>query len=667
MNSSTSTIDRATTVGLTVLLTVSLATPAVAESDEEASEQVPPGTTERTVLGWTDDEKVIVRRTSRGERMVSGRSEDFYFKLTELRDAASGELVEAARFGELSGASHPAWEAASPVSSVDGSMGADDRHEAVGQWHSPDGRVALTTVARTTTETIEGTRRGTQYRCVHHQRLVAIGEGWDRVAVLEEWTEKGNPAMRRDGASCPEVALEVFWHPESSHWAGVRTVTLSGGQVRAPSVVAGTVPDQAASSGASVRHRDRLLADWVASLPGDELQAGYRALHDGKWDEAREAFAAVSDSDDERTAGFAAAGLARVAARAGDGDEVEAQLDRMKETLDDPFWETAVAAGCYRRIGDMEQSELELGRAREHASSATQWIRLGELFRFYDLEVANRALTEALRRDDLDKGAEPRQDAYGLLIEGLIEAGHYDKAATLFEELSSPPPGMRARQIRADFERAAFGEADPGDLTDRTASLLYDHAGTCAAYLLEGRVAVRQRRLPEARRQFQVARRCDATEPATDFYLGAIDVRTGDWSAAERHLRRYLERAVDRRGDRHRDGRRRLAESYLERIAHSGAVLTTLECEPRSMGGILCHGVVENTTDDAIENIAVRATRRQEEGRVQQTSTSIAEIEAEGSRTFGLRLEEVDVGDLVFEAGRSEKEFELNRTPAVVR
>ena len=654
-------------VAIAVLIVTAVSTThAVSDDGPDA----PAGQTERTVLGWTDDgSQLVVRRTSGGERMVSGRSKDFYFELTELRDGSSGELAATYRHGEPSGASHPTYERAAKPSEAEGALDETKRAGAVRQWHSPNGGVALTTYARRSTEVIEDTPRGTQYRCVRTQRLVGIARERDEVAILEEWTEKGDRSTRRRETFCPEITVEAYWHPDGGRWAVVREVTLSGAQVRPPEVYAGRAEFASAETTAPVLRPGRLLGSWMEDLGDAPLREGYVALHEGRVDEARQKFeSADADHDDARISGFAAGGLARVAAREGDADAVDEQLERVRELLaDEPIWIGALTAACYRRLGRIDRSDRELEQLRELSDSPFDLFRATELFRFYDLEVSNRLLIAQLGEAGASYGdGDFYAHAYGLLIEGLIDAGRYEKAAILIDKLSEVPPGVQAQKLRADFEGAEPGALDLESFAERTVGFLFEQPGSCTGYLIAGRVRARQGQIAAARRQFRAAHVCEAGEPAAAYYLGALAFRTGDWEEAEAHLEQYLARAVERRGDPLRDRRRARAENYRERIAHEGIVLTAVDCGPHPLSGILCRGVVENTTDETIESVTARAVRVGEE-EDELVSATIDEIGAGASRTFGLRLTRSELADVRIEAGRGAEEMEMNRMPALFR
>ncbi|MFB6263985.1 MAG: hypothetical protein ABEL76_10235, partial [Bradymonadaceae bacterium] len=84
---------------------------ADASEQTEAFDQV-----RREVEGWTSGgEELVVSFVGRGERIVDGRSRDFYVELREIRDASTGQLVRHFRRGEPGGVSHPVYERAAPA------------------------------------------------------------------------------------------------------------------------------------------------------------------------------------------------------------------------------------------------------------------------------------------------------------------------------------------------------------------------------------------------------------------------------------------------------------------------------------------------------------------------------------------------------------------------
>ena len=622
---------------------------------------------ERKLLGWTDDgEKLVVRMARQGERMVNKRSKDFYFRLTEIRNAETGERVDTYRYEEASGASHPEFENAKSQKKGAEFLEKQGLVEGEERWHSPDGRMTLTTYSRSFLEKTEKTRRGTQWVCKLEQRLVLIDEPESRTYVLESWTERGDRSKIEEEAPCPETALSAYWHPESSHWAVIRQVSLSGAKTGPPTVYADSTKSFEDYGKAVNLRPHQPLAKWVEQLKPKGLVEGYRALHRGEFEEAKDKFQALAGSDgDDEAKGPALFGLARAHARLEEERESRKRLGRALELGGETPWAYGQAAAVYRLLDDQSEFERNRDAARKKAESRSEFVRIAELFRYVDLGVANDFLLAALKTKGGDSESAAYDYAYGLLVEGLIDASLYEKADILFEKLESLTPRMKVQKLRSEMERTDPDVGDERGMETETAELLFEHPGVCLGYLLYGRSLAHQGRLGEAQRQFRAVNQCDPALPDAYFYLGAIELRTGDWSSAESALASYLRLALERRQDGIRPERRALAERYLKRIQHEGAVLTTVKCETGPFGKLRCRGVVENTSDEELEGVGARAVQPVVGEQAALTTTVIGTIPPGESRSFVLRPPKTDLAKTSITAGRDDEERELNRTPAI--
>ncbi|MFU8802310.1 MAG: hypothetical protein ACNA8W_00735, partial [Bradymonadaceae bacterium] len=73
------------------------------------------GIAERTVLGWHPESKeLFVRLSSRGERMVSGVGQPYYFQATEIY-GDGGKLIDRFKAGPPVGPVHPVYFSARPA------------------------------------------------------------------------------------------------------------------------------------------------------------------------------------------------------------------------------------------------------------------------------------------------------------------------------------------------------------------------------------------------------------------------------------------------------------------------------------------------------------------------------------------------------------------------
>ena len=643
-----------------VFVSLAAATAGAAESSM--------GHVDRQLVGWTSGDKLVVRVVSEGERMVDGRSRDFYFRLTEIRKPQGADLIRDYKYGEATGVAHPAWEEARSREQAEKFLGLTGINEPAEQWASPDGSKTLTVLEKTHLEKLPNTPRGTQWICQRTQRLVFLDAERGEVFVLREWTEEGDRASLKKEAPCPRGAIEVYWHPESTHWAVVREVSLSGAQMRPPEVYANAVGTMETSEAISALKVRRPLRKWVDGRTGEDLRSGLRALHAGELERAeRRLKGARSGEPGAQVEATAAFGLARLYARRGDAGEARDVMGKARDLTGESFWADAQTAAIHRRLEEKVEFEQRLYDARQAARKPAHLVRIAELFRYVDIGVANELLVEVLKQRGDGSGGTDYRYAYGLLVEGLIDAGLYEEADVLFEKLDELPPRMQLQKLRASVERTGPDVFSKQQAREETSAFLFEHPAACLGYLLDGRILAQRGELNRARRQFRAASVCNPELPDAHFYLGATALRTGNWEAADENLRRYLQLAVERFSDAIRSERRALARSYLKRLDHRGAVLAAVECESGNFGNLRCRGVVENTIEEAITGVATYAVQASAGAGPMTTvaRSKLGEVPAGESRTFVLRLRDADLEGLRIEVGRDAEERKLNRTPAV--
>lgn len=671
------------------LLASVLATAAVGTVAAEGDEM--PAQVERRVVGWLSGKgaegggELVVRREARGERLVDGEGTDFFFELTEVRDAADGTVKTTYRHGTPSGAAHPQWEEAGAADAGAAYVEQGELIEGERRWSSPDGRWMLTTFGGSRKIEVEHPRRGLQHVCVSKERLVLLDADSRRVRVWGDWVERGEQASKQGEAYCPQTTWRAWWHPESEHWAVIRRVTLTGALVEPPEVVAGPAAiaqGEAADGVREVLAARRPLADEVGRWEKGPAREGIVGLYEGRWRKAKNALEwAISreDGDAARDAKLRLP-LAMALARLGQSKEADRQARRAlepKEQTDDA-WSHAQAAAAYYLSGSdasKKKAETHLAAARQKATSYAEMVRVGELFRYVDLKKSNAILVQALKGDDARSTDEAYRYGFRLLVEGLIDAGLHEQAEILFGKFEPLPPRMQALKFRGELDRSDDGL--PEDAHRRAARQLFAEPGLCQGYLNFGRVLAADGDLQGAMRQFRTARVCDGDDADVYYFLGTTGLQLGELEAARRHIGRYLDLAVPRDGDGLRARRRMLAERIDRRLAHEGAVLNSVRCGPGAMGGLECRGVVDNTGEQPLEDVVVRAVRLvqpavEAKGESPQaagepktevvTEKKLGAVEAGGARTFSMTIRGGSDAGLALEAGRDDEEFEVNRT-----
>ena len=133
----------------------------------------------------------------------------------------------------------------------------------------------------------------------------------------------------------------------------------------------------------------------------------------------------------------------------------ESHSKRAWRASDKGFWGHALMAAINHHLGDEGDFKRQFAAATSDATGYAEFVQMAELFRFYDVEVANDLLLKALGQKDADRQSEAYRQGYALLIEGLIDAGMYDEADMLLGKLDELSPRLEAQKVRARMERAS--------------------------------------------------------------------------------------------------------------------------------------------------------------------------------------------------------------------
>ncbi len=378
--------------------------------------------------------------------------------------------------------------------------------------------------------------------------------------------------------------------------------------------------------------------------------------------------AGPSESEIQRTERRALFGLAWSRARLEKTEAATETLERAGDIGETTAWSRARRAAVFE-ILEVEAAERRLDEARELADNHDDYRRMGELFRAVDVSIANDLLVESLQAEGAEPQSEVYRRAYTLLIKGLIDAKLFDEAQTLLDKVATPTPRMQLQHLRLTMERTETDTFDERNIVDRTAEVLFEHAGVCAGYLLHGRALAQVGRWAEARAMLQAARVCDPARLGIEYDLGAVEMRIGEREQAIEHLEMFLRDAPAREGDQLRGERRRRARRHLERLRHGGVRLSTVRCTSTQFGALECGGALTNASEERAETIEVRMLKQpgdKEEGEAQElASTTVGSLPPGETTTFVLEFSETALERLRIEAGRDDEERAINRMPAV--
>ncbi|MBA2661021.1 MAG: hypothetical protein H0U74_01905 [Bradymonadaceae bacterium] len=669
---------RQTVSGATLVTLVCLCAPLHAQTDSEDL-----ALAERTVLGWASQRhELIVRLSSRGDRMVGGVGHAFHFEATELYRGSDGAFLERFRSGAPMGPVHPLYFSAKPPEELQAILsepgakasratglleriGApvfsqasgleDARHsEAHSGWSSPKGGYAITIYSIVDFEPWEHPRRGTQFKCVLRQRAVMLDSAGAKAYELQNWLIEGEPAVLRDDAVCPQASVQPSWHEQATHWALVHTVTSPRTLQRMPEVVSGDIASLASRPAVPFVRPQRALTSHLATLPEGALRSGLQALlgFDNATAEAALQKALEADAQDLQ----ARLGLALLASRRGDVATVrQAARTLRRGTEKDPIALAQLAAmhGAHGPLAAQVRSFLD--PALRQAAGFDQLVLIADWLFDSDLGAAARVLERALAMPGAE-AADPNI-AHALYVAALQASGHEDRALSHIGTLAAP--GLLLRTHALEMALPLLG---PEEGAEAVARILFENPGNCRAYFLAGRTLGRLGQAADSYRQFAAAAACDPTLAEAHYFLGDLERLRGNKSAALAHFHDFLRVAPPRRADDMRAARHAHLEPLLKRLAHQGVVLQSAECRPIAPGAILCQGFLENTLSEPATNVELRVIRGQGR-RAKVLGTQVVErIEAGQTQSFGLRLELDHVRGASLEVGRNADEKAINRT-----
>lgn len=505
------------------ILALGATTPTSARAD--VPEEL--GQAERTILGWhPDSNELFVRLSSRGERMVSGTAQPFFFATTEVY-GPEGKLLKRYKAGLAVGPSHPVYFAAQPATELLGRVNPQETRrdqsglsqwveriipaETTGlenvtldeprrSWRSPTGEHLLTFHGYVDYEPWEHPFRGTQYKCLHHQRAVLLDSLQKTAHLVAQWEDAGEPAARREDAPCPRSQISVDWHPDATHWALIRTVINPSTALQPPDLLTGRV-------GAPGPNAVDTTSPFLAST-----RPSSKGLPDGE----------VSP-------------LATLA--------------------------------MMRQLGELPRTprlRTVYSQAINDAKTYADYLILSDMLLDIDLNLARQALERALKEapEDFDV------DVYNeLLVEALVSLAREPDAQALIKGMEDPSPLLRAQAVELSLRQIS-----PSDGVFYTARLLFRDLASCRAYLAHGIALGRAARAVDALHQFQAAYLCDPDLSDALYYWADLVHLRGQHEEALGLIELYLNVAKPRRGDDIRQARRARFEELRASIIAAQAM-----------------------------------------------------------------------------------------------
>jgi tetratricopeptide (TPR) repeat protein len=586
-------------------------------------------TVERSVLGWTSTgQEVVVRLVQRGERMVDGVSQDYYFEATEIWSATRHRLIQRYKHGEAVGSPPTIWDEAKSAERATkylDNVGMVEAEEAAAS-PSKDYRIVPVSIRK-----VEPGGKGFECRVRH--RLSLFDGAQSRVWTIRDKRLAAPASSRRDESNCPSFSVQTYWHPDAKHWAVL--LTDEGAE---PQLAVGSVEELDAFPYASFQPERPLVADLSA-----ELADGWQALSDGALDDARKAFSAVKTPEGKLATALVDAfdGKGRAARRSGDSAFRKSPKDA---------WHRGLRAAVWVMTGRAKKATAQIDQAIKAATGYDDLLKLAALFSLVDVNVANQLAVHALSHSSAAEADTTR--GWLLLANGLLDIGEFSKAATALDKIEEDTLSTRLARASLSLDRNKAAVAH--GLVDE---LLFENPGLCAAYFLGGRTASASGENATARNLFEAARTCDPTLAQAVFLSADFARLAGDLERAQQGFEHYLAVAPERRSDPIRTAQRRVAQRWTKRLGHEGAVVTDASCR-RVGAAFLCSGTIANTTDQPLEDVVADVY----DGRKKVGEAQVPAIAAKTTQPFGVRVQVDSLDEVVVRAGRNEKERRANAT-----
>ncbi len=564
-------------------------------------------TAERSIRGWSSTgQEVIVDVVQRGERMVDGISEDYYFEGFEVYGAQSLGAQPLQRFKT----SEPVGPLPETLAAAKAPDVAAKRLETLGvtpgdsgAWERPQGDRRLVSVT-----THERTESNGKFQCTTRHRVGLMDQKEGETTIVADRRFGGETSRRRDEAKCPKVKASPSWSTDGERWA-ILVESDSDAWVYA----GGT-----GSVGGTATFDFTRRAPLVAELEEDpKLKAGFEAIARSDFDAAKTAFQAV-DRPEAKLLG------ALVDAWRGDKkgqSSAKKAADAAWKASEKTAWEGALRAAVYRVADDARSATRIADEAVKQAKSYDELLRMAALFDLVDVQMANQLAVWALSHDS---AVSAQTDAgWTLLAKGLLDRNEFSKSKESLAKVDKKEGRHDVVAARHALDQGKEGIAEP-----RVHALVDENPADCEALLLLGRQEALAGENVTARQLFGAAAFCDPTLSEAQFYGADFARLVGDTKGAAEAFAKYVEVAPPRMSDPVVDARRAAATRWSERLGHSGAVLLQAQCDRG-----FCRGVVANTTNEQRE-VEVQVTSKRK-----TLASQKLQLEPGSTSPFGLRVE----------------------------
>ena len=538
-------------------------------------------TTKTSVLGWTGTGEEIVTQVEQfGEVMVDDAAKDYWFQTTQMRRARDGQLIQAYRRGEATGAANDVatWSEAKPESQAAKYLENAGLVEALETDMAPNGQRAIVTVARRRTVEV-----GDGFRCAVDTRVMIHDVKSRSVWVVAEKSNTGETVPNVGEVVCAKVGFRTWWHPDSAKW--LVELSLADSVNWLPGNVS-QMDDFAAAPFSPADFPARVVLSAAAS---DGVTKSWRSAFDGDLSSAL----ATLSSD---TTGSVDKVLMMALFLALNGDS-KASLAAAKQAVSiaKTTWTEGLLGCVYMAAGDTKRAQKVFNTLTKKANSYVDLARIAAVLSLVDLELSNKVFIHALSHPT---AAEAETSLiYAALIQGLIEVGENEAASELLGKVPKETGLFKLLQARlALMTNDVFAAQTIVD------DVLFTEPGRCMVYGLAARLAVLRNDTGEALEQYRAASLCSVADLEARYYVADLEARRGDLLAATRAVNGFLKAAAPRRNDVVRDARRTIMQAAQARYSRAGVVLLTVSCR----AGV-CQGQAFNASDEAQTNVAVAA------------------------------------------------------------
>lgn len=668
-------------VGLTLVGLMSLAAPTTAAA-ETIRQSV-------DVIGWTNTGSELVTSVTLDASGIDAEGDpvNWTYSVLEIRNARSGKVLNRYKVGNPPAIKQRGWEAAKPEQAGRDFLKKVGVIPAEDSQVSEDGSRVLVhgvTFDNRPMATISDTCPGCN-ECTTQLDLGLLDAQARAAYQLPSQTRTGNPFAPGDATpDCPTLGVRAFWHPGEPRLAVILSEAVQSTGALLESVRAYDLAKDApgwksttlATPSRQMRRErakaeEARLREALAAAAGEDKAYYLTLLGDhvrarGDLDAASGYYESALDFD----ASYLRAQLGRAHVLAERGETKKAlRLARKVERKDRRAGVLNAELGLFRiATGDIDGAGTYLQAAVDSGggADATSRIRLGHRILDADLAAGLAYLDNLFRGIDTDtveaallEQTAVRAAAAHLHLRDIAAAASYLKYLD--------PKSTDARRMALLIGALRTRDADRMQpILDGVDALLAQSPGDCGLYYVKGMAFLRLTQPRDAYVHLAAAVACDPDLEEAHYYLADMYRFAGKLAPGARHYARYLQLAPERRGDDARRLRRAVAELMIPRMEYTGVVLLRWECTTED--GIFCKGVLHNSSPAPSGPVPVSLVATAEQRRttteVGRSDVSVSGIAPGQSVNFAVRIAIPEPGGAVrIEAGRSQTERDLNRTP----